>query len=185
MNFLDPAYRAWIHAHKGATINWTTPNDQSDSVLEVEYRKEVYQTSAGFRIEMQLEPNQTYQLELSAQLLKGSIAFVYVEDTQQQRLVPRIKIYQNTEFYVLKHNFITLPIVNLVYLGILFYYPDIDYHLRVNKFQINKVEKLTSANLLSFQSNSTNPNPNPKFSPPPPSKPKSLKKLGVENGYHS
>ncbi|MEX0597172.1 MAG: hypothetical protein WD512_11785, partial [Candidatus Paceibacterota bacterium] len=166
-NLLGNDYRHYISAHKHAEITW---NDQeigsesignqipvpNDKILSVEYSSKWKQTSAGFRAEIYLEPNTTYQLEIKAKLIAGDMAFVYVESLSE-RLIPRFKIYQNTQSYKLKHNFITPNLTttkdkNLsVYLGILFFYPEQNYLLEVTQFVLRRISKLTENNLILHQ----------------------------------
>jgi len=139
----------YLFPHKHADISWE--NKDQLSILDVNYNSKHNQTSAGFRGEVSLKPNTTYQLDIEAQLIKGDFAFIYVETGKSKtRLVPRFKVYQNTQQpYRLKHKFITSNDNNeiSVFLGILFYHPDKDYHLKVNKFILQEVAKLTVNNL--------------------------------------
>ena len=159
-NLLGPDYRHLIASHKRAEINWIdTPlgnssNSGTDDILSVEYSSQHNQTSAGFRAEVYLEPGGTYQLEVTAKLISGDVAFVYVE-SGDKRLLPRFKIYQNTVPFKLNHKFITPVGVtqSAVYVGILFFYPDQNYLLEVTEFTIRKISKLTEENLQQLQSN--------------------------------
>lgn len=167
-NLLGNDYRHYITAHKKAEITWNneeigsreksqshplTNHQQGDKILSVEYNSQWRQTSAGFRAEIYLEPNSTYQLEIKAKLIAGDMAFIYVE-SGSERLIPRFKVYQNTQPYRLKHNFTTpssstknIP----VYLGILFFYPEQNYLLEVSQFILRRLSKLTEDNLILHQ----------------------------------
>lgn len=180
-NFLNSQYQHYLVPHKFAEINWidkavnlnlkdnNIDNGNSDkgkeqntnvkTILSVEYDKRHNQTSAGFRTEIFLEPNSTYQLDIKAKLISGDIAFVYVE-SGRKRLVPRFKIYKNLEPYVLTHNFTTPAdldgeklIAIPIYLGILFFNPDQDYLMEVHQFTLRRVEKLTAENLIALKQN--------------------------------
>jgi len=148
-DFLCPLYKHYITPHKNAELNWI---ENEEKVLRVQYHSKYQQTSAGFRSEVFLEPNCTYLLELEAKLVTGDLAFVYVE-SGRDRLVPRFKIYQNTQSYKLKHNFITPAGDQQIstYLGILFYHPDQDYLLDVYQLKLQKITPLTEANLVLHQ----------------------------------
>lgn len=144
MNFLDENHRSMVQPHKNASINFI------EDTLVVEYNKDMKQNSSGFRVEANLDVFQTYQLDITANLLSGNPAFVYVEDNIGRRLTPRFKIYQNSsQPYTLKYNFIT-DSSSLVYLGILFYYSDQDYKININTFKIQTVSKLTKSNLSHY-----------------------------------
>lgn len=145
--------------HKNSTIKWNNSNINSNSTnnayITVQYDSIHKQTSSGFRVEQYLKPNTSYQLEIEAKLIIGDFAFVYVE-YNNERLVPRFKIYQNSVPYKLIHNF-TTP-TNLspnipTYLGILFFNSDKNYLLDVYLFKLQLISKLTESNLSPLKQN--------------------------------
>jgi hypothetical protein len=146
-DFLDSkSHRHLVIFHKEAVLQW----NKNDNSLNVTYDHIHNLTSAGFRVPISLEPGQTYQISVEAQLIKGDKAFIYVETNQGKRLLPRYKInsglvnrFKHDWFFVADDTF------DPTFLGILFFYPDQDYELNVYSLKLKKVDpKTRTENLI-------------------------------------
>lgn len=165
-DFLLSEFQHYLKPHKQSTIDWVEKSS-GEYELVVNYSKTNHINSSGFRVELFLEPDTTYQIDLEAELNEGEPAFIYVE-SGHHRLVPRFKIYCGSQGYRLKHNF-TTPHAStdsvdesggyvLVYLGILFHHPDMDYNLRVRRLKLIKIAKLTQETLMKIESDNAEQN---------------------------
>ncbi|MEX0595579.1 MAG: DUF5672 family protein, partial [Candidatus Paceibacterota bacterium] len=106
--------------------------------------------SPGFRIAINVPPNVPLTLEISGNLLVGDKAFVYCEcrspkENLNTRIIPRTHLFfpdtknTNTTFKIdFSSNF------DKIYLGVLFFNKDIDYHLIINKFYLSVIKNSTN-----------------------------------------
>jgi hypothetical protein len=98
--------------------------------------------SPGFRIPINVTPNVPLTLEISGNLLVGDKAFIYCEcrtkpkNDQNTRIIPRTHLFLPGQKETPKIQFISQ--FNKIYLGILFFHNNKDYHFVLDKFFVKE-----------------------------------------------
>jgi len=127
---------SFVAPHKGATIKFCP------DVMKVKYCKtDEKQTSPGFRILFETIPGNTYKLSISAEIVTGNTAFVYVETPCGKQLIPRRDetLCLNEPYEkVLKFTATT----ECTFVGILFYCTDLNQLLEVTQFDVRALDHM-------------------------------------------
>lgn len=145
MDLLKFENRNAIQTHKNASMTW------NGDILIVKYDKVNNNTSAGFRYETFLDINQSYSLDISARLVIGEPAFVYIENSDGKRLAPRTKIYNNITFNFVQ-NFNTDDKLITTFIGILFHHSDQNYEIHIQKFILHTINIPNTSQLTNTYS---------------------------------
>jgi len=130
-DILNKSNFKFVRCHRGATVSFFPTEVVTNYIAGTSN-----QASPGFRILLETVIGQSYQLKTTSELTLGDKAFIYIENPDGTRLVPRTNCFLNgagSTSYVIDFTATN----KLTYVGILFLKFNVSYSLTTTEFLVN------------------------------------------------
>jgi hypothetical protein len=139
LNVTSLDYLPFMQAHKGASITARLTEITVDYSRKLNINPDTA-VSPGLRVAVRLDTGNHYEMRVQASLLRGDRAFIYCEDSNNTRLVPRTHLITSetrNQTFILEFTAET----EINWVGILFFDSNKDYSLLIEKFVVREIPK--------------------------------------------